>query len=61
MNSKASYFYIPKTANVAISDKSVTFRELADIVSELSFDSPDAVVNYKIEVVRGEVSEKSTP
>ena len=51
MNSKSNYFYVPETATISLSDDSVSFTDLYNIISNLSFDSPNATINYKIEVV----------
>lgn len=44
------FYFIPKTANIAIADSNVTFEELQEIICNLSFDTPNATVNYAIEV-----------
>ena len=44
------YYHVPSTANLTIADRQVTYQELNEVISNLSFDAPGAVVNYSIEV-----------
>ena len=51
LKKREQFYWLPTEAKIGVSDTRVSFEELANLVASLSFDRPDALVNYSIEVV----------